>query len=284
MKRVLGRFVLILLFLVGLGIALYPVISNQFNLYRASKLISYYQKETGEIPAADYSDILEACRAYNNKVGSAAVADAFSNEEGEASAEYMALLNMDEQGMMGTIEIPRIGVKIPIYHTTKDEVLQNGAGHMEGSSLPVGGEDTHSVLAAHRGLPSAKLFSDLDQVEVGDFFYINVLNETLIYEVEEILVVEPQETGSLSIQRGRDLVTLVTCTPYAINTHRLLVRGKRIFQEEISRRTALLDDAVKLPQWKDLLLYAVPLFVLLYVIGRIAEWRRGARISKKLKN
>lgn len=274
MKKWLTNALLALIFLAGLLIALYPTISNQFNLYRASLLISTYHNETRELNPEDYSAMIEACNSYNHDLIGGIIPDVFSIHEDEASPEYLALLNLKGDGMMGTIEIPKIGEKLPIYHTTFDDVLQNGVGHMEGSSMPVGGESTHCVLAGHRGLPSAKLFTDLDQMVEGDLMYITVLNDTLIYQVDQILVVEPAETQWLAIEEGEDYLTLVTCTPYGINTQRLLVRGRRIYPQEIAETLVLQSEASQLPEWQSTVLLAIPVFLLGMLIYSVFRRRK----------
>jgi sortase A len=212
---------------------LYPLVANIWNNYRQTKLISTYEDtvntavENGEI---DYEEELARANAYNEELLPSILPDSFATAEAaeEEDESYMACLNLAGDGIMGYVQVPKIGIKIPIFHTTGDEVLQIGAGHLEGSSLPVGGESTHAVISAHRGLPSASLFTDLDKMEIGDYFFLNVLDETLAYEVDQILVVEPDETDALAVTDGEDLVTLLTCTPYAVNTQRLLVRGHRV--------------------------------------------------------
>ncbi len=222
-----------LLFLVGLSILLYPLISNQWNSYRDRKLINQYDQTVADTTDDEkIEEMLSAARAYNEEIDEESMPDAFSVRDGVTDAEYESLLNVEADGMMGYVEIPVIGQTIPIYHYTTEESLQKGAGHLFGSSLPIGGENTHAVISAHRGLPSAKLFTDLNLVQEGDVFYIHILKETLAYEVDQILTVEPEETDSLAISKGEDLVTLVTCTPYAVNTQRLLVRGHRIDYDE----------------------------------------------------
>ncbi|MCB7305033.1 class C sortase [Bariatricus massiliensis] len=233
MKKKSTTIIVCLIFLAGLSLLLYPFVANQWNNYRQKQLISNYESVVSEKEAAgkiDYKAEMEKAAAYNNALlpsilpDSFAVADA-TEEEDEV---YMSCLNIAEDGMMGMVEIPKINIKLPIYHTTEDTVLQKAVGHLEGSSLPVGGESTHSVISAHRGLPSASLFTDLDKLEEGDHFLIHVLNETLCYEVDKISVVEPEETDSLAVEEGEDLMTLLTCTPYGVNTQRLLVRGHRV--------------------------------------------------------
>jgi sortase A len=217
-----------LLFLIGLSILLYPTVSNLWNEYRAQQLINEYNSTVSNDSGIDYEATIEAAKTYNQSLIGETLPDAFSIRDGIQDVEYESQLNISGTGMMGYVEIPSINVKIPIYHYTTEEVLEKGVGHLFGSSLPIGGESTHSVLTAHRGLPSAKLFTDLDLLENGDIFYIYVLDEILAYEVDQILTVEPEDTKALAIEEGKDYVTLITCTPYAVNSHRLLVRGHRI--------------------------------------------------------
>lgn len=245
MKKKLMPITVILLFLAGLSLLLYPLISNQWNNYRQKRLISSYddtvkQKEkAGEI---DYEAEWEKANAYNEALLPSILPDSFAVAEAseKEDEEYLSCLNITGDGMMGMVEIPKIDVNLPIYHTTSEKVLEKAAGHLEGSSLPVGGESTHAVISAHRGLPSASLFTDLDQLEEGDHFLIHVLDDTLCYEVDQILVVEPKETGSLAVEEGEDLVTLLTCTPYGVNSDRLLVRGHRVpyVPEEVDKEQA----------------------------------------------
>ncbi len=229
MKRKKKYIALGLLFLIGLSILLYPMISDKWNSYRDQELINQYKRTVADnTDEEQIEEMLFAARAYNEQINEESMPDAFSVRDGVTDAEYESLLNVEAGGMMGYIEIPVIGQNIPIYHYTTEESLQKGAGHLFGSSLPIGGENTHAVISAHRGLPNAKLFTDLNLVQEGDVFYIHILKDTLAYEVDQILTVEPEETDSLAISKGEDLVTLVTCTPYAVNTQRLLVRGHRI--------------------------------------------------------
>ena len=221
------------LFLAGLSLLLYPLVANQWNSYRQSHLISNYEHTVSGLETSgqvDYTEELQKARAYNEALLPSILPDSFAVAEaaGEPDAVYMSCLNLAGDGMMGVIEIPKIHVNIPIYHTTEETVLEKAAGHLEGSSLPVGGENTHAVIAAHRGLPSAALFTDLDRMTEGDHFLLHVLDETLCYEVDQISVVEPDDTTPLMVKTGKDLVTLLTCTPYGVNTQRLLVRGHRV--------------------------------------------------------
>ena len=239
MKKKMSIIIAGILFLAGLSLLLYPLVANQWNTYRQSRLISEYETtvstENSE-GAIDYEKEWEKANAYNASLLPSILPDSFaiaaaSDEPGD---EYMSCLNILNDGMMGYVEVPKINIKIPIFHTTSEEVLNKGAGHLEGSSLPVGGENTHAVISAHRGLPSASLFTDLDQLEKGDHFLISVLDQKLCYEVDQIRTVEPEDTGDLAVEPGEDLVTLLTCTPYGVNTQRLLVRGHRVpYEEEV---------------------------------------------------
>lgn len=222
------KIYIVLIFILGLSIAFYPLISDQWNKYRANKLIANYDNVVKEIKPDEIKKKIDDARKYNETLIGGVVPDAFSVRNGIKDKEYESLLNINNDGIIGSVEIPSIDVNIPIYHYTTDEVLAKGAGHLFGSSLPVGGESSHTVISAHRGLPSAKLFTDLDQLKDGDLFYFNVCGETFAYKVDQILVVEPEQTSELAIKEGEDLATLFTCTPYSINSHRLLVRGHRV--------------------------------------------------------
>lgn len=237
---------LALLFLAGLSIMLYPAVSDKWNQHRAEELMTAYTQAARVEGEGNFAD-LEAARKYNRSLIGTPVPDAFSQREGVEDPEYEALLNVSGNGMIGSLEIPVIGVNLPIYHYTSEESLKKGVGHLFGSSLPVGGKSSHSVLSAHRGLPSAELFTNLNLVEEGDTFYIRVLNQTLAYEVDRIQVVEPWETDSLAIEEGQDYVTLVTCTPYAVNTQRLLVRGHRIeyTEEKYEAQAAVSEERMR---------------------------------------
>lgn len=243
MKRKITTITICIMFLAGLSLLLYPFVSNQWNTYRQKRLISNYDEQIAQKEQAgeiDYNKEWAEATAYNQELLPTVLPDSFavagaSEEDDEG---YMSSLNLNGDGMMGYVEIPKIDVKVPIYHTTEKEVLEKAAGHLEGSSLPVGGESTHSVISAHRGLPSAKLFTDLDKLKEGDHFLIAVLDDTLCYEVDQISVVEPTETQGLAVEEGQDLVTLLTCTPYGVNSHRLLVRGHRVPFEEVEMEEA----------------------------------------------
>ena len=246
MKKKSLNIKLIVLFLAGLSLLLYPFISNEWNTYRQSKLISTYEEVIEEQKEEiDYIAEWKRAKAYNKALLPSILPDSFAiaAASDEPDEEYMACLNLAGDGTMGYVEIPKIDIKVPIYHTVSDEVLQIAAGHLEGSSLPAGGVDTHAVVSAHRGLPSAALFTDLDRLEVGDHFLFYILDEVLCYEVDQIMIVEPEETDALAVEPGKDLATLLTCTPYGVNSHRLLVRGHRVayVPEEIQKEQAIVN-------------------------------------------
>lgn len=224
MKQHLSTVLIALLFLAGLSVALYPAVSDYVNSKSQSKAVATYLERMEQLDDSQIESLLAEARAYNESVRTRP--DRFQPEDGELEA-YMRLLGSDG-GAVGYMEIESIGVSLPIYMGDDEAALQVGVGTMPGSSLPIGGAGTHSVLMAHRGLPTSRLFTDLDQVEQGDTFVLHVLGQTLTYEVDQILVVEPDEISELDIQPDRDLCTLVTCTPYGINSHRMLVRGSRI--------------------------------------------------------
>lgn len=235
MKRRISSVLFGLLFLVGFGILAYPTVSDQWNTYRQSQLISSYESKIEEMEPEDFSNEWEKARSFNQKLEKNNIyADVFG-EGGEdiKTTEYWNVLNLAGDGIMGYLSIPKINIKLAIYHGTAEDVLQTGIGHLNGSKLPIGGESTHSILAAHRGLPSARLFTDVDQLEPGDMFYVHMLDEILAYQVDQILpMVEKDDMdtmeAALQVQDGEDHITLFTCTPYGVNSHRLLVRGTRV--------------------------------------------------------
>lgn len=237
-RRRKGRLLtvlLILLFMAGAGVFGYPTLSEQWNRLHQSRAIASYQEAVADLSEEDYERAWEAARAYNDTIAENTFShDAFSQEEENLrGTPYWSVLNLGENGIMGYISIPEIDQRLPIYHGTSDPVLQVGTGHMYGSNLPIGGAGNHSAIAGHRGLPSARLFTDIDQLQVGDRFYIHVLDEVLAYEVDLISDMVNQEdtetlTGLMQQTEGEDYVTLFTCTPYGVNSHRLLVRGHRV--------------------------------------------------------
>lgn len=263
---------IILLFLAGLGILLYPTISNLYNTHRSEKLITVYNAvvQDGDV---DVDAEWKKAKEYNSKLSPRSVPDAFAAKAGKRSPEYEKLLNVTGDGMMGYVDIPSIDVNLPIYHYTTTKVLKEGAGHLLGSSLPVGGKGTHSVISAHRGLPSAKMFTDLDQLKKGDTFTLTVLNQVLTYEIDQILIVLPDEMEALAIEEGEDYCTLVTCTPYGVNTHRLLVRGHRVETEDTTKITVT-GDAFVLESSVIAPLVAVPVLLLLLLVLMVSTRRR----------
>lgn len=235
MKRKISGILFGLLFLIGFGILAYPMVSNQWNTYRQSRLISNYEQVVSDMQPEDYTKEWEAAREFDSTlVQNNIYGDVFGSDDVDMKdTDYWKVLNVAGDGVMGYLSIPKINIKLAIYHGTAEDVLQTGIGHMNGTSLPIGGESTHSVLAAHRGLPAARLFTDIDQLKQGDMFYIHVLDETMAYQVDQILDMvdkDDHETleEALQIQEGEDQVTLFTCTPYGVNSHRLLVRGTRV--------------------------------------------------------
>lgn len=256
MKRKIANVLFGLLFLIGFGILVYPTVSDQWNTYRQSRLISNYETTVENLTEEDFSDEWQKAIAFDQAlVRNDLYGDVFGEDDGELeSTEYWKVLNVANDGVMGYLSIPKINVKHAIYHGTGDKVLQTGIGHLNGTKLPIGGESTHSVLAAHRGLPSARLFTDLDQIKKGDMFYVHVLDEILAYQVDQILDMvdkDDHETleAALQIEEGKDQVTLFTCTPYGVNSHRLLVRGTRVpYNGEEEAETSAAESMLKTVQ------------------------------------
>ena len=242
MRKNLSTIILILIFLVGLSVMLYPSVSDAVNRKHQSRAVASYAEEVEQLSDADYQTYFDAADAYNRRLNT--TPNAFYKPD--LVSGYAQTLDISGTGIMGYITIPKISVELPIYHGTDEGVLQVAAGHLEGSSLPVGGAGTHAVISAHRGLPSAKLFTNLDELEVGDRFTITVLNRVLTYEVDQISIVLPTEIDQLLPTEGMDYVTLMTCTPYGINTHRLLVRGKRVETTESQKHIRVAADAFRI--------------------------------------
>jgi sortase A len=280
MKKHWYTVLLCLIFLIGLSLILYPTVSNWWNETRSSKVISDYSELVAELDRDEYEQIWEQAVAYNeSRVGSA---NPYLLTPEQKTA-YHSTLNVGGNGVMGYIEIPPIGVSLPLYHTVNEDILQVAAGHVEWSDLPVGGEGTHSVLSGHRGLPSAKLFTDLDHLQIGDTFMLRILDGLLTYEVDQILIVEPGNVEDLRQVPGQDLCTLVTCTPYGINTHRLLVRGYRVEntpEAEVVRVTA---NAVPLDPIIVAAIAAIPMMTVA-VITLLAGSKRRAKMKELRKN
>ena len=278
MQKIISLLIVVIL-LSGAGLLLYPTLSDQYNrLMNARRILAYEQVAQTLDPGEDRA-LIEAAEQYNQRLRHNAVRDAFTNGDEEVDAEYMSLLNVAGDGVMGYIEIPKIGVRLPIYHTTDDDVLRHGAGHMEGTALPVGGPGTHCGLAGHRALSSARLFTDLDQMVPGDIFYLTVLGRTLVYQVDQINVVLPNEMDYMAAEAGEDLLTLVTCTPYGLNTHRLLVRGRRAAMDDVMDELAARDGVQRLPDWKGIAICAAPM-ALIGMLAAYAWPRRKYRVNK----
>lgn len=283
MKKYLPTIILIVVFFGGLGLLLYPSVSDYINTQHQSRAISSYEEDIASLPAADYSAYWKSAKEYNARVF--ADTDRFRVTE-EEEADYLSQLDVLGNGIMGYIEISTINVKLPIYHGTSEEILQVGVGHLNNTSLPVGGESTHCVLSGHRGLPSAKLFTDLDQLMEGDVFLLHVLDQVLAYQVDNISIVEPTDVAVLDIIEGKDYCTLVTCTPYGINSHRLLVRGVRIeYTEEVITHTIQVTaDAKKVDPTLVAPLVAVPILLgLLIWLLLSTRKKEGKKASKKDK-
>lgn len=255
--------VLVLILLVGLSLLLYPSVSDYWNSFHSSRAISAYAEDVANLDEAQYEEMWSAARAYNRALAERSTNFALSDAQKE---EYEKLLDISGVGIMGYLEIPELNMSLPIYHGTEESVLQIAAGHLEWSSLPVGGESSHCVISGHRGLPSAKLFTDLDKLQEGDVFVLRVLDEVLTYEVDQIRVVEPSQVSDLEIVEGSDLCTLVTCTPYGINTHRLLVRGHRIENIQESQTIRVTSDAMQIEPLIVAPIVATPVLLLLLLV------------------
>ena len=265
MKKKKGNFItkcLILVLLAGLSLLLYPTVSDYWNSFHQSRAIVSYAENVANLDDADYEKFWADAQAYNQSLVNKGQYFDMTEEE---KKEYESFLNVSGNGMMGYIEIPALKCSLPIYHGTDEAVLQIAVGHLEWSSLPVGGESSHCVLSGHRGLPSAKLFTNLDELKEGDIFILRVLDETLTYEVDQIRIVLPEEMDDLAIEKGKDYCTLVTCTPYGINTQRLLVRGHRVENrnEDDVRVTA---DAMQIDPLLVAPVVAIPILLVLFVV------------------
>ena len=254
---------LVLLLLAGVSLLLYPSLSDYWNSMHQTRAIASYAETVSQLDTAQYDEMWKAAQDYNRSLAQRETAFALTDEQ---RAEYESLLDVSGLGVMGYIEIPGIDCSLPIYHGTEESVLQVAVGHLEWSSLPVGGEGTHCVLSGHRGLPSAKLFTNLDKLAVGDTFLLRVLDEVLTYEVDQILIVEPEQVDALGIVPGEDYCTLVTCTPYGINTHRLLVRGHRVENTPEAARMHVTADATQFDPLLVAPVLAIPVLLLLLII------------------
>ena len=269
---------MILALFAGLSLLLYPTVSDYWNSLHASQAVADYAENVRNLEAEKYELVLQDAKSYNQMLPYEQTTFALSEEEKEA---YDALLDISGTGVMGYIEIPTVNISLPVYHGTEDAVLQIAVGHLEWSSLPVGGESTHCVLSGHRGLPSAKLFTNLDKLVAGDKFIMRVLDEVLTYEVDQILIVEPTDVSTLIIEAGKDLCTLVTCTPYGINSHRLLVRGHRIENQDEAKAIRVTSDAIQIEPLIVAPAVALPMLLVLLVILLVSGGKTKSAGGKK---
>ena len=272
--------ILILILIVGLSLLLYPTVSNYWNSFHQSRAIATYTQQVSQLTEEDYSQLWEDARDYNRAL---AGEDGYYLSE-EQQSRYDSLLDVSGSGIMGYVDIPSIKCSLPIYHGTSESVLQVAAGHLDWTSLPVGGETSHCVISGHRGLPSAKLFTDLDRLVIGDFFTLRVLDEVLTYQVDQILVVLPNEMEALTIEDGADYCTLVTCTPYGINSHRLLVRGHRVDNSLMPTTIHVPSDAVLIDPLVVAPIVAAPLLLVLLLILLLPKRRRLSSGGDDLAN
>lgn len=275
MKKKTGSpitLLLILILLAGVSLLLYPTVSDYWNSFHQSRAIASYAEQVANIDDAQYEELWDAARDYNQSLLHRPNDFILSDEQQEI---YKSLLDFGGNGIMGYIEIPMIDVMLPIYHGTEESVLQIAVGHLDWTSLPVGGAGSHCVLSGHRGLPSARLFTDLDKLKVGDVFMLHVLNEILTYEIDQILIVEPQDTDPLLIEPGKDLCTMITCTPYGINSHRMLVRGHRIESQEEPKDIRITADAVRIEPLMVAPIVAVPILLVLLIILLLPKQKKG---------
>lgn len=275
MKKKTGSpitLLLILILLAGVSLLLYPTVSDYWNSFHQSRAIASYVEQVANIDDAQYEELWDAAWDYNQSLLHRPNDFLLSDEQQEI---YKSLLDIGGNGIMGYIEIPMIDVMLPIYHGTKESVLQIAVGHLDWTSLPVGGAGSHCVISGHRGLPSARLFTDLDKLKVGDVFMLHVLNEILTYEIDQILIVEPQDTDPLLIEPGKDLCTMITCTPYGINSHRMLVRGHRIESQKEPKDIRITADAVRIEPLMVAPFVAVPILLVLLIILLLPKQKKG---------
>ena len=276
MKKRASTIILFLVLLIGLSLLLYPTFADWWNSFHQTRAIASYDAALAEMDEADFTAMFEAADEYNRRLA----ALSFPLMSYDQVAGYEEALSVSKKGIMGYIQYEKLDIYLPIYHGTSDIVLQVGVGHVQGSSLPVGGEGTHSVLSAHRGLPSARLFTDLDRAEIGDTFTITVLDRVLTYEVDQILIVEPHESYALAIEDGEDLCTLLTCTPYGINSHRMLVRGHRVENAEEVRTVRVTADAIQLEPVLVAPLLAAPMLLVLLIMLLIPKRKKRRKGSE----
>lgn len=274
-KGRLSTILLAILLLAGIGIIAYPTVSDYWNSFHQSQIVANYDETIANLDETDYEALFAAADAYNEHL--LALSYPFLSYD-ELKDEYESVLDVTGTGVIGYVTIAKIDVELPIYHGTSESILNTSAGHLEGSTLPIGGKSRHAVISAHRGLPSAKLFTNLDKLEKGDTFTITVLNELLTYEVDQILIVEPDQMSALDMVQGKDYVTLLTCTPYGINTHRMMVRGHRI--ENLAGEINIRAEATKISAYVVIPAVAIPiLFALLVIL--LVVYRKKPKITLK---
>lgn len=262
MKKHLSTIILVLAFFAGLSLMLYPTVSDYINSLHQSEAIAEYAENISELDEEEYERLRQEAMEYNNSLAAKENLWSLSDEE---KNKYYQTLNINDNGVMSYIEIPKINCYLPIYHGTDEGVLQTSIGHIPGTSLPIGGENSHCVLSGHRGLPSAKLFSELDQLTKGDLFHIRTLNEELTYEVDQILIVLPTEVDSIKIDPGQDYCTLITCTPYGVNSHRLLVRGHRVEKQNKTKVIRVVSDALQIEPIIVASMIATPILLIMLI-------------------
>lgn len=273
------RWPLILVFLLGFGIMMYPVISRIYYETEASSAVTDFDTTVSEIDQEEIDRRMGLAYAFNDALVSNTLSDPYSEDHKAGIAEYARMLEVNEK--MGYVKIPKIGVQIPMYAGTGEEVLQKGIGHLEGTSLPVGGNSTHSVLTAHRGLPNARLFSQLDQLQIGDKFYVHNIGGTMAYQVDQIKVIEPSDFSDLLVVPGHDYVTLLTCTPYMINSHRLIVRAHRVeYIPEIDEKSIAENEAAFFYKYAFYITFGILLFVLLILLIGYLKKKRALKRAK----
>lgn len=276
MKKHWTTILLTLILLTGVGLLLYPTLAHTYNMIYATHAIDAYENALVELTPEDYDSYFQEADAYNAKLRQLTS----PLTDYEEIPGYYDMLSVGGSNLIGYINIEKIHVNLPIFHGTSSAVLAEGVGHMEGTSLPVGGESTHAILSAHRGLPQARLFTDLDKLEEGDLFTVTVLDRLLTYQVEKITIAEPTEVNLLLVEEGVDGITLLTCTPYGVNTHRLLVHGHRVENLEQVQQLYITSDAIQMEPLICALFYAIPATILMFIVAGILD-RRNKRYGKE---
>ena len=272
-KKHFLTMIIMIVMLVGIGLLLYPSVANYWNQFHQTRAIMAYNDTVSSLSTEDYEKILNDAKEYNKKLGETGIVWKMSKAQ---KAEYEKQLAVDTSGIMGYVSVPKFHIKLPVYHGTNESVLQIAIGHLEQTSLPVGGESSHCEVSGHRGLPSARLFTDIDKIKEGDTWTMNVLNETLTYECDQIRIVEPEDLSNLQIAKGKDYCTLITCTPYGVNTHRLLVRGHRI--PNVDGNANLTADAIQIEPIYIAPFLAIPIILILLIV-LIASTRKAKKFN-----